>query len=363
MLNEDEYSKGVHYIFDLLKTNNYFFTLIDVGVSEGIDPFWEVFGTQLIAHGIDPLTTEIERLTQKNKNSNIYFYNHWIMLDNHSNDAMDSLTCHVFNLSSAAQASKILNSNYIQEHFNHHAPLKYTETKTSLDNLVADNNINNVDFIKIDTDGFDFNVIQSAEKLLASHEVLGIKIECQFHGTPNAASNTFANIDNFLRQQGFILFDIDTWRYSRYGLPQKFLYDLTGQTVKGQVLSGDALYFRDPLTHPELFESYRQQPEKLFKLLGLYAGFGLNDCAATLALKMQEKGITDNHFHYHDFLNLLVPENTFGGHDYQSYIQKFNQDPRGFYPSKLKTPTEPMMEFALKKIKYSIKKFIRLIKS
>jgi hypothetical protein len=49
------------------------FTLIDVGCSGGISPFWRVFDPSLMALGIDPVVTECERLNVHETNSNVRY--------------------------------------------------------------------------------------------------------------------------------------------------------------------------------------------------------------------------------------------------------------------------------------------------
>jgi hypothetical protein len=46
------------------------FTVLDVGCSGGISPFWRVFDPSLVALGIDPVVSECERLNASETNSN-----------------------------------------------------------------------------------------------------------------------------------------------------------------------------------------------------------------------------------------------------------------------------------------------------
>jgi hypothetical protein len=49
------------------------FTLLDVGCSGGIAPFWRVFEPSLVALGIDPVVAECERLNANEKNSQVRY--------------------------------------------------------------------------------------------------------------------------------------------------------------------------------------------------------------------------------------------------------------------------------------------------
>jgi len=79
-----------------------------------------------------------------------------------------------------------------------------------------------------------------------------IETEVHFPKRP-AESGCFAEVDLFLQQHGYELYDLACYRYSRSGLPSQRLYDYRlpdgerdelGANVEGQILSGDALYVR-----------------------------------------------------------------------------------------------------------------------
>ena len=99
------------------------------------------------------------------------------------------------------------------------------------------------------------------------------------HGASHPYANTFANIDGLLREWGFSLFDVDLWRYSRRSLPDKFYYQLAGQTVTGQVQWGEAVYFRD-LARPD----YEQ-------MHGFAAGTGEEDQAGVPVRAVRSAGL------------------------------------------------------------------------
>lgn len=87
------------------------------------------------------------------------------------------------------------------------------------------------DFIKLDTQGSELAILQGATHAL--ERVIGLEIEVEFspmyQGQP-----IFSDVDNFVRQQGFELWDIRRTYW-------KAKSDDGG---KGRLIFGDALYFR-----------------------------------------------------------------------------------------------------------------------
>jgi hypothetical protein len=79
------------------------------------------------------------------------------------------------------------------------------------------------------------DILQGAEGLLCSG-VVGVKLEVEFsplyHELP-----LFAELDTCLRGRGFTLFDLSRNRYRREGS--------LGIPTRGQLVFGDAVYFRD----------------------------------------------------------------------------------------------------------------------
>jgi FkbM family methyltransferase len=124
---------------------------------------------------------------------------------------------------------------------------------TTLDNFCESESIDEIDFLQIDVQGADLDVLQGATKILDS--VLAIQIEVEFsHLYINQP--LFADVDSFLRKNGFTLFDISSAYRLRANSPIR-------STVRpGQLLWGDAFYFRDPLQNdiPLL------NPDRIFKL-------------------------------------------------------------------------------------------------
>ncbi|RZI45131.1 FkbM family methyltransferase [Candidatus Finniella inopinata] len=313
--------------------------VLDVGASGGIEPHWSSLGNKLSAIGFDPLVSEVKRLNETNTNSNVCYEEGFVTynrLDQHfphtlRDDPVASVNNSSYERTSCVRATKAKQYDYVQQHFNAGQSVVYSDKYFQLDDYVQDHKIEVVDFIKIDTDGHDFPVLLGAEKIIGTKGVLGLSVECQFHGSTHAYANTFSNIDQFLRAKGFTLFNLDVWKYSKAALPAPFVYDIYAQTQSGPAQWAEAVYFRDLAD-----QSYERKfdfpitKDKALKLACLYELFGLNDCAAEILLETHERfGFSP---HLQEMLNTLTPSLKGRKVSYESYIQKFDKNPDLWFP-------------------------------
>ncbi len=303
--------------------------LFDVGASRGLDEHWQGLGDVLEGVGFDPLVAEIERLQLENRNPNVRFVDAFVVgPEDGTPDADPGVPKdHPFFRSSAAEAVRLLDFDYRKEEFNKGKPVVLSERRFTLDQYSADHNIDTVDFIKVDTDGYDFSVLRGAKDTLRRCSVLGLAVEAQFHGRMGDRANVFSNIDRFLREEGFTLFDLDVYRYTRATLPGRFLYRLFGSTVDGQAQFGDAVYFRD-LAHPEYTSrfGFDPTPGQILKCACLMEAFGQNDSATEVLLAYRRS--LEEHIDVDEWLDALVP----GSSTYSQHLERFREDPRSFMP-------------------------------
>jgi hypothetical protein len=321
------------------------FFVLDVGCSGGIEARWQAFGSRLRAVGFDPLVAEIDRLSAENAHSGTVYEAAFVGCRDFDSmfpaglraDRIKSRNDEPFPRVSAAAAQSRLQTSYIQETFNAGAPVSLSNRFTTLDDYVAPDDYPEVDFAKIDTDGHDIEVILGAERLMAAGGLLGVMVEAQFHGATHEFANTFSNIDRILRRRGFTLFDLTTNRYSRACLPAPFVWDLAAQTTTGQVLWGDAAYFRD-LASPEydrMWPGYAVTDERVMKLACLYDLFDLPDCAAELLIN---RGQFLEAGHRQSLLDALASGEP---GSYAALVAAFEADFTSFYRSRRSRPDSP----------------------
>src|SRR5215510_118670 len=315
------------------------FTLIDVGASGGIEQHWLVFAKNLLAFGFEPLVAEVERLNRLEKHSNISYIAAKLtgpskMAEEHDRivEKIQHKNNQPFPRTSAVRAMSLLAMDYAKSVFDPSGTGAMTDESITLDKFLSGKSDVDVDFIKIDTDGYDYDVLCGGDVLLTKSPVLGLFVECQFHGSVHQDANLFSNIDRFLRSRGYSLFDIEVYRYSRGTLPKPFFYDITAQTLEGQVLWGDALYLRDA-GDPDYEKMWGIQlsPDKLLKLACIFEMYGLEDCTAELLQgKRRELG---NFVDIEQCLNLLTPQ--LGGKKvaFRDYLRRFEHNVSDWFPS------------------------------
>jgi FkbM family methyltransferase len=142
------------------------------------------------------------------------------------------------------------------------------------------------DVIKLDLEGAELEALRGGERTLAS--CVMVETEVHFPRRP-ADAPVFADLDEHLRDRGFELYDLDVHRFARSVFPSPSAYDyrdddgspLIGNTVEGQVLTGDALYFRP-------------DAKRRLKLACLFEVHRLPDCAAELLLRTDHGELVDS---------------------------------------------------------------------
>lgn len=313
--------------------------LLDVGCSGGIEAFWRAFEPALVAAGFDPLIEECQRLNAAEKNPRVRYHPRWVRWPGYASlvpaemrDAVGTPGMLGNNQSyqrSSSSRSVGLTAFDANRHFSQGAPqVTLTDVETSIDAFLAAEGWPEADFIKVDTDGGDYEVLLSAQESIAKRGILGMTVEVQFHGVPHDHANTFANIDRFLRGQGYSLYDLDVYRYSRAALPDRFTYDIPAQTPRGQVGFGEALYLRDVCLPGCEARRAAMTTAKLAKLVLLYEVFGLADCAAELLLAERER--FSELFDVEGALDLLAATWWPRAQHYRDVAAAFEADPRAF---------------------------------
>ena len=189
-----------------------------------------------------------------------------------------------------------------------------------------------VDFIKIDVDGTDLDVVISSEPIVKPRQVLGFVVEVNWTGSYLSSDNTFHNVDRQMRTMGYSLVGVSTRTYSRRDLPAPFQYEMLAQTHGGQPIQGDAIYLRDAASeHDDLLWGNSLSPTKLLKLAALYEVFSVPDLAAELfnAKRHDLTPLVD----VDELLDALTPPLNGRKVSYAEYIAAFRADPTILFPS------------------------------
>lgn len=319
--------------------------LIDVGCGGGLPEIWQYFQSSIAAVGVDPEPAECERLQQLETNPRIQYVPRFIRLpESHpfrqARGDREPWTGNPWERTSAARAMRILREQ--SEAAKKSMELRKWDdqelvepTKTcTIDELVQELAFPDVDFIKIDVDGADLEVLYSAEKTIRESPALGCVLEVNYSGTEDPTDNSFHNVDRVMRGWGFDLFELSTRRCTLSSLPAPFRWDdAPHETEYGRVLQGDALYLRDPCGWDKVPKNQVElSPQKLLKLCCLFELFGTPDHAAELlqARSAEIEPIMETK----PLLHLLAHQAAPHLENYDQHIREFNEDPSSFYPSR-----------------------------
>jgi hypothetical protein len=198
----------------------------------------------------------------------------------------------------------------------------------TLPDYFANESLEYIDFIKVDTDGDDIRVITSLDGAFDDMWVLGLSVEVNFFGSARGDANTLHNIDRLLKGAGFELFDLSVRRYTTRYLPGRFVGDSAGPTAGGRVLQGDALYARD-LVNVRTRHARDWTPTHILKLCCVFDLFGLPDCAAELLVEFREelREIVDAR----TLLDRLVPARFGRRVRYDDFVAAFRRGDHRFY--------------------------------
>jgi hypothetical protein len=191
--------------------------------------------------------------------------------------------------------------------------------------LLAARGWTDFDYLKIDIDGSDFEVLRTLDGELKPAGVLGVQLEVNFVGTDAASDHTFHNTDRFMRRQGYELFRLDVRNYSSRALPARYVWPTPAETLSGRPFQGEAYYGRD-------IDAAELDAPKLLKLAAIYAAWGVPDMAAELLLARRadlaasldiEKSL--------DLLAAAAQPDRSRKLGYRSYMRTFEADSAAFY--------------------------------
>jgi len=127
---------------------------------------------------------------------------------------------------------------------------------TTLDEFCQSEGIEEIDFLQIDVQGAELQVLQGASQVLGK-SILAVQAEVEFsHLYKNQP--LFADVDIYLREQGFTLFDLN----NAYRL--RSISPISSTVRAGQLLWGDAFYFQDLIE--DSLENNLKTPDRILKL-------------------------------------------------------------------------------------------------
>ncbi len=338
-----------------LKTER--FTLVDIGCSGGIDPTWRVFADRFRAVGFDASIEECERLTHVETHPDIKYVGAFVGLPSD----------HAFAIAHAAagspryrrnpfprfSASRVANREQenlekapLEEKLVHNAwmmtrladPQAFVVVPEVLERLGWDD----IDLLKIDIDGPDFEVLHSFDGRFDDLSLLAARLEVNLTGGSGATEHVFHNTDRFMRERGFELFALDVRTYSMSTLPAPFAITAPAQTVSGRPFQAEAYYARDPVGADWGHIAERLTNDKLIKLAAIFSVWNQPDSAAELLVHFRHK--LEGTLDIDACLDLLAAQAQPGAEQplsYKDYLSAFDANSPSFYPPLPEPPAPP----------------------
>ncbi len=320
------------------------FMLIDIGCGGGLDPVWREFGPSLRAIGFEPNVMECRRLAEAETHQGVRYEAAFVGIPpDHPFLAKKATTVSVpmnhWQRSSAFRSLEIKRAQ-LEAEGKPVNPYRYDgddltdqDRPVFLPDYIRDNKINYIDFVKIDVDGADYDILVSLGDVISSCNILGMYLEVNYVGSASEVEHTFHNTDRFMRKNGFQLFDLTVRRYSAAALPARYLITVPAQGGFGRPLQGDALYVRDILS-PE-YEARRDDYDEatILKLASIFSLFNIPDHAAEILIAFRSR--LERVVDVASLLDVLARQAQAGQPEvlnYREYLDAFERDDPMFYP-------------------------------
>lgn len=240
--------------------------IVDIGASEGIQLHWRELDDQVRAILFEPDKASYDKLKESSPKN-------YLIL----NSALYERACELqFNICAKQKVSsvflpnfKVLNEFPDAERFKILRQVKLNAD--TLDNQLSINNIDDVDFIKIDTQGCELPILKGSPKALERAICLHLEV-CFLDIYENQP--LFSEVDNFVKKFDFQLFNLRKAFWQKKNVP-----NFLKTNVKGYLVFGDAVYFKKI---DKILEMAKQMEGKLVKAIIIFLVYGYEDLACEL---------------------------------------------------------------------------------
>lgn len=281
--------------------------LVNVGMRGGIPQQWTMFGDQLRVIGFEPDQAECRALNEaKTEWRQICFP---VCLDREprtrklfsreQNRAADGFY-HATWWSSrfgVAAPGDAKHGVALAQRWHTETPVNERDVQTTTYAAIAEaNQLPRPDFIKIDAEGAELDILKGCDRFLDADGVIGV--ECKTHFTPNLASPLFLDLAKYLESRGYQLYTLSPYRYSRKVLPMPVAWDhrdhegnplMRGPTQRGQLHTADVVFFRDLIADGQVVRpGDRNALRRVLKAAAMLELYNMPDCAAELLIHYRQ---------------------------------------------------------------------------
>lgn len=249
-------------------------TLVDVGARGGVKRNWTAAARHLRVLGFEPDRQEYERLLEAARSAATPARYFNVALHN-ERGTVPLYLARDRGLSSIFQPDRAFLDAFPEAGRFDIEQIRQVEVDT-LDDQLRAGAIDDIDFIKVDTQGSELFVLQGASATLAASGV-GVEVEVEF--TPiYKGQPTFADVDTYMRGLGFLLFDLKPCYWKRAaGWKAGGSY--------GQIIWADALYLKGvpALAHSTAALAPGLRKSKVLRAISIALLYGYVDYALSIA--------------------------------------------------------------------------------
>ena len=268
------------------------FVVIDVGVQGGEHPRWEFLGDQVRIYGFDAISEAIDQIAAANRPHRVY---RSLAIGNEDGKRLFYVPANRFSASFYGRDSPTDGS---AEFGVGEVGAREVEIKR-LDTLFGAGDIPAADYIKVDCEGFDPEVLRGAREYLAKSNILCVTVETSFGISEIFPRTPFAEINDVLVRHRLSVFDLNYVRFQRsaYAKARELhprlapdpLHDVPPLDI-GQPGTFDFVYCRDFVRERSPFPGEdaagavtEPTTDKLIKSMINFELHGLMDCSVDIA--------------------------------------------------------------------------------
>ena len=287
--------------------------VVDVGARKGFEKHWDYYAEQINLIGFEPNEESYKECVEKKSNAQTTYYPY--ALDRKKGKKDFYINSYLSTCGFYEPDKKIVKRFGSEDFF---TVKEVTKVSTiDLDSFCEEYNLQNIDFIKLDTEGSELDILKGAEKTI-ENSVLGISVEVEFIKM-YIDQPLFSDIDQYLRSLNFELYDLDLNRSTRSSLSP---YASSNMNI-GQIVQGQALYLRDAVGELDSYKSNKKfwHKTKILKMASIQELFNLPDCSIELAQKGQSLDILDGKS-VTKYVDLLLPDIDGNSISYKEYLQE-----------------------------------------
>lgn len=237
----------------------------DIGARYGIHPSWNGYDAPLHYLAFEPDPIEAERLRKIHKRTPHFYY----QVEEKALDKSEGIR--EFHLLKHRGLSSFLKPDLQSECFKHLKPGQAEiEQIISISTKRLDTVFTNLglkpDFLKVDTEGTEQDVIEGSEKFL-QESILGVRSSCNFQPC-FFDQKLFSQTHDYLLSKGFFLLNLD---YKGFGFPRLGLFrkpdPIENEDSRyGILVASDAVWVIKPELLKQRCENEQHRVASIFKL-------------------------------------------------------------------------------------------------